>query len=242
MTGEQRHPNALLGLLSSDEQLKSELERLARWHGAATVKAAAAKLSAGKRGRKEEMDFRHLGHVFAQDARDWLDGLDPFKIRTNYSIAKEFTKRHPGHSPAATHRRIMDKLAKRRRWYCALTAMEQAKDERPIGDLLRAMEAMLEVSPSWANIIDFDLRRIAENRTRYRERTGQDVPQHFSFKQLEEATSVSAATLLSGLQRQGGMFGNSLGGLLGSRRTGGNRPAGLGAALLDHHDSEEKPT
>ena len=238
MTGFVREPNALLGYMPTDAQLQSELERLARFYGASKVKAAAAKLRRERRGRKEEADFIHLAHVFSQDAKDWLDGLDPFTMRRNYAIAKEFSQKHPGHSAAATHRRLMGKLAKRRRHYCFIAAVQQAKSGRPIPDLLRAMTALLQSEPIWATRIDYDLRRIEENSRRYKELTGQDVPQDFTFDKLEEATKVSAETLLSGLKHPNRMFGSGLGGLFG--RQTGKGPAGLlGAGIVQSMTSEE---
>lgn len=138
----KRQPNALAAYAFPQTTVDEELRNLINRFGADVVRETSVRLTKKKRGRKQERDWQVIGPKFIrQDATDWLDGRDPFELRSNYSIAVEFAKENPGHNPQATHRRIMGKLAKKRRMFFMLSAIEICRHERPYLDYFRAFAA-----------------------------------------------------------------------------------------------------
>lgn len=96
--------------------LDDEIRRLIGMHGRAAVKASIRHLTGARRGRPEiTADTALFADLIKTDAVDWLAGRDPFKIRTNTFIAREFAKKEPGHSAESTVRRIHRKLSKERK-------------------------------------------------------------------------------------------------------------------------------
>ena len=117
-------PNALLGNAFQPPTLDQELRSLISRFGSDAVRDGAKRLTKKRKGRKQERDWAELSDTILQDSQDYLDGKNPFKERSNYSIAVEFAKRNPGHNSVATQRRIMRKLSERRHIYFLLRAWE----------------------------------------------------------------------------------------------------------------------
>lgn len=141
-------PNALLGAEFNaflNRSLDDEIRSLMWRHGADEVRAATRRVTAKKRGRKPEHDWLQLHTYIEQDAADWLDGKDPIAARTNYAIARAISETHPGHSAPSTHRRLMRKLSKSRLPFILYEAMRLAEQTRPYADLLRVLNALIEL-------------------------------------------------------------------------------------------------
>src|SRR5690606_7347624 len=105
-----------------------ELRFLVLIHGAEEVRAAIKRLTAKKRGRKPERDWPLLLPYIVLDATEWLDGFDPLKGRSNYSIAKEISEAQRGHHVTSTHRRLMKKLSEDR-WVMMLDVAEKLAEK-----------------------------------------------------------------------------------------------------------------
>ncbi|KQM62671.1 hypothetical protein ASE75_13655 [Sphingomonas sp. Leaf17] len=124
--------------------------------------------------------------MFKQDALDWLDGKQFDKIRSNYAIAVAFAAAHPGHNAAATQRRIMDKLAKKRASFLPYSAFEVISHERPFAEYFSAIERISSVSTARFSAIlanDADLCR--GKLQRYREKIGEPAT-NLTIHQIEE--------------------------------------------------------
>jgi hypothetical protein len=182
-----------------------DIRRAITRYGKDAVKEAVKRQTTSKRGRKPEKDWPELREQIDADARDWLQGGDPFATRSNYSMAKDFADRNPGHSYPATMQRIERKLAKSRAWVTFATAMNLSRDDYPHAAHIRALEALsqTDVHPVWADLLENAKSELAD----YEARNGEPPPAHLSMKDIKDA---SLNALNSPLKP------NSLGGLLGA--------------------------
>lgn len=233
MTGETPQPNALLKFWDSDSALQLELQKLAARFGRERLVKAAAKMGKGRRGRKALNDMPMLAADIAMDAMDWLDGKDPLEARSNYAIAKRFAQSNPGQSVPATHRRMMSKLAEHRKTLMLVRATEIARQDRPIVDLVRALDALFAHDKRYERYVTGELETIAGQLARYREQHGAPFPIDRDARELEMAVNESANALLTGLSTYRGMFG--------SKVTSGGK-ATLGATVFQAQGDEEKRT
>lgn len=176
----------LNSLGSLARSLDEELNWLIKQHGSDTVREAAKRLTKKKAGRKQEVDLKHLKEWFDQDADDWLDGLDPFALRSNYAMAKHVSLLAKPHYRASTHRRVMRKLAARRASILMVVAWERAEKYRPHADYFRTCEALIAANPK----IQVSVLWLADNFRgkveRYKERFGEIDPA-LTVTQIEEA-------------------------------------------------------
>jgi hypothetical protein len=133
-------------LLASSERLDAEVRRMIARYGADAVKESVKRLAKGKIGRKPEKDWPELSKDMHEDARSWLDGGDPFTERSSYSIAQGFAGRFPGHSRAATQRRILKKLSGERVFRALTLALHIAEREYPHAAYLRTLGELIRTS------------------------------------------------------------------------------------------------
>ena len=209
--------NSLADLLNA-HTLDDEMRHLVTRHGAAAVKKAAIRLTKKRKGRPAEKDWQELKDVLQQDAMDWLDGRDPFKERSNYSVAKDFTYKNPGHNHASTQRRIMKKLSAKRHIMFLLHAYMISEESRPFGDYFRTVDAIALVDARWGQSINNATDRNRGLLQRYRERFGE--PDSFlsiaeidqRMKEADKQALASATKFphtLSGMFGVGRLFGDS---------------------------------
>jgi hypothetical protein len=187
----------------------ADIQRLIRQHGAEKVHEAIRRRTARKLGRPPTGDWSELGDTLRQDAREWLEGGDPFGSRSNYSIAQEFTKRHRGQSDEATFRRIMGKLSKRRRYYALVEAVWLSQDHYPHAANLRAVRELAGgevLRDVWQDFL-----RIHDNAlTEYEKKFG-EPPADMTMKEVLTAAAERTAPKISPRQH------NVLQGLSGVR-------------------------
>jgi hypothetical protein len=187
--------------------LEQEVRRLIAAHGAEAVREELRLATKRPRGRVPEKDWPLLAADLKQDARDWLEGRDPF-ARSNYSIATRIAKEHPGHSAQATYRRILRKLAAKRKSFLLYTALALSEREYPFGAYLRTLEALAaeDEFDLWQRVLELD-RQIL---TRYREIYG-EPDSAMTWKELESKPRYHPNNALAGLlnvsgNARGGMF------------------------------------
>lgn len=185
--------NALSGLPGAPPKydlvgptVDDDLRRLIGRYGAQTVKEAATRLTKAKRGRKALRDWAELMPMINADARDWLDGSDPFAARSPYVMAKSYADENPGHDHASTMQRIARKLRQKRygrHWYVFVRAMEISSDAYPYASHLRALAELgkLDTHPVWQSIAD----RLQGNVADYRAKWGEPADE-LTVKQIEE--------------------------------------------------------
>ena len=184
--------------------LEQQLRILVGRFGADAVKGALKAATKKPRGRVPEKDWALMRDDFMQDARDWLEGRDP-STRSNYSIAQRISREHPGHSTAATLRRIQRKLAAKRHLYMLYSAMPLAEKEYPFSAHFRTLEALVDGKDGevWSKILEMH----RETLERYRELHGEPEPT-MTWVQIEDAPRYPANSLgklaSAGI---GGMFG-----------------------------------
>ena len=196
--------NALAGLgafsnyLNWQATLDEELDRLVQVHGADAVRAATKKATAKRKGRKPEQDWLALKDWIELDAQDWLDGHDPFTLRTNYFLAKQVAQTVPGHNAPATHRRVMAKLARRRKWLVLARAWRHAAKSRPPLDYFRTVAALIELDLKFADSLQMISDRHRGQIVRYKERFGELDPT-LTLEQIEEALKAPEPSKLGSL-------------------------------------------
>lgn len=189
---------------------EDDIQRAITRYGADAVKAAVRSLTRPKRGRKPERDWPELREVIETDARDWLAGGDPFSDRTNYSIARDFADKSPGHSAVSTHKRIERKLAKKpydRRWFVLVAAENLSRDGVPHAQHIRALEALAQLSHDaggevWQTSLKWARLAISD----YEAKIGTPPPAELSMKAVKDAARNALLSLTKPTSR-GGMFG-----------------------------------
>lgn len=206
--------NALIGLSPDGPKfdlvgptVDDDIRRIIARYGTEAVKQAVKRVTKPKRGRKPEKDWPELREVIESDAREWLAGGDPFSSRSNYSIAKDFADKNPGHSHPATMKRIERKLVQKRVWMTLVTAENFSREGYPYAVHIRALEALSEAGshPVWASIRDRAKSDVAD----YEAKKGEVPPAHMSMKEVEDAARNALLTLnaLSQPKKSGGLFG-----------------------------------
>lgn len=206
--------NALLKL-GLDAQAKFDLvgptvdddvRRIISRYGREAVVDAIKRATKAKRGRKAEADWPEIDKILKMDARSLLEGGNPFAERTNYSIAKAYSEKNPGHSHAATHRRILKKLAEKRVLFTLINAYMIGKEEYSYLAYLSVLKRLAEEMPDghW------------EKRLKHsEEQVGDYIVKHghpadsLTMKDIEEgAQSPVVSALLAGNPAPlGGLFG-----------------------------------
>ncbi len=213
---EQNALLSLLGTLTPSYSLDSDLRALITRHGKEAVRDAVKRLTKGTKGRKQERDWPIIGpEITHKDAFDWIEGRDPLKLRSNYSIARNFARRFPGHSAQSTHRRIMRKLKKQRVWLYEIFAWEMAGSDLPFSQYFDVVSRITQKDERWGNIFntDFDLK--VGMLTRYRDQIGEPEPS-MTFAQIDKALKDNDAKKLSlgAMANRAGLFGRKSGSLL----------------------------
>lgn len=141
--------------MSNSDDLAHEISRLISRFGAAVVRDETKRLCGGKAGNKTKADFPYLMEEFGRDARDWLAGRDPMKIRTNYSIAKGFSERCSGSSKVSVRKRIERKLRHERKRAMLVGAFWIAERELPFGRFFEVAELAAQLGPNVRTFASF---------------------------------------------------------------------------------------
>ena len=201
-------PNGFFKLGSLALNLDGEIEKLVRRHGPDAVREATKRLTKKKAGRKQAVDLALLKDWFDQDADDLLDGLNPFLRRRNYAMAKFVADQEKPHNRAAAHRRMMRKLALRRKAIAYISAWERAEKIRPFGDYFRACAALEAFDPKWHDLVQWSADNLRSKIERYASRHGEIDPA-LTVPQIDEALAMPDPPAI----------GRGLAGLLSSYRT-----------------------
>lgn len=201
------------GWVPNPTTVTDEVRILILRYGADAVKRAVKEATKAKRGPKKKPDWKELRDVIETDARDWLAGRDPFKLRTNYAIAKAFAERHPGHSPISTFERIERKLKTGpydRRWFVFTTAEIMTRDSYPHADHLRALEALAKLpKESGSAMWKRSLERAQAEVARFEAREEHPPDASMTMEEIEEANAQAPLNaLMPPSANLWGLFGN----------------------------------
>lgn len=170
---------------ANGQPLDELIADLVNWYGPDAVRDAVARIAKKTRGRKMETDWDEISFTLEQDAHDWLSGKDPFKIRTNYSIAKAAADANPGHSYPSTLRRLMGELAKRREHLVYLCAWSISQQHFPFDSFFRTINALNESDPSRGGYFKKSVQEKLGALAAYREQFG-EPDQQMTFQMIEE--------------------------------------------------------
>lgn len=198
--------NALLNVIPQPT-LEQEVRRLIAVHGAEAVKAEITAATKPRRGRKPEKDWLLLRPYIEADARDWLEGRDPFVLRSQKSIAREVAAKHKGQSFDSTMRRIERKLAEKRERMMLYTAEAMSRREYPYPAHFKVLEELAksgEMDGLWQRWLEQDRAIVA----RYREVYGEPDPA-MTWEELEAKPRYlnALAAMSPKAGPLGGMFG-----------------------------------
>lgn len=177
--------------------LEDEVARLVAIYGKDAVKAAVKATTKPPRGRQPlPHKWKRLSEWLKEDAQDWLEGRDPFAMRTNRSIALQYSEKYPGDNVASgsTMRLIQGLLAKKRQWLLLLRALHSTKDEYPYTVHLKVLNELATIDPEWTGIRDTHQRILAQ----YREVHGDPEPS-MAWSAIEAAPRYHPMKALAGL-------------------------------------------
>ncbi len=130
--------------------LEKGVRELVARYGRERVREAILRQTKAKRGPRPRKDWHILWPIIADDARQLLDGRDPFSARTNYAIASEYAAKETGHSHTATVERIERKLRKYRKPLALADAASIGSEISPHHAYLRMLERWRETVPELA--------------------------------------------------------------------------------------------
>ena len=182
-------PTGFFKLGSLALNLDDQIEKLVRRHGPDAVREATKRLTKKKAGRKQVVDLALLKDWLDQDADDLLDGLNPFERRRNYAMAKFVADQEKPHNRAAAQRRMMRKLALRRKVLAHIHAWQRAEKIRPFGDFFRACDALAAFDPKWHDIAQWSADNLRSKIDRYILRHGEIDPA-LTVPQIDEALAM----------------------------------------------------
>jgi hypothetical protein len=163
------------------------IRRAINQYGAEAVKEAVKQQTTAKRGRPAENDGSLFLSLMELDAREWLDGADPKKNRSNYSIATAFSDKQSGHSRYSTSRRLQAKLKRHRVLRYLFEAVDISREGYSYKKHLRALEALADVFRVPSNHGELARTIIAEFESRF----GQCPPDNMSLVEIQKAVLVA---------------------------------------------------
>lgn len=164
-----------------------DIRRAIGRYGAKAVREATQRLAKPKRGRKTIDDWPELNQVFQLDARIWLEGGDPFDVKSNYAIAKEYAQKNLGQSAEATHERIERKLATEphnRRWYILVFAWHMSHKDWPYSCHLRALEELAPLDPNFRDLLAYAVKDVQN----YTDKVGHSPPPDITMDSIRDIT------------------------------------------------------
>lgn len=128
-----------------------DVRRLLSRYGEDELKEAIMRQTKKASGRKPDNDKLALQTVIDDEATCWLAGEDPFKGRSNYEIAKDYSIKIKGNSPESTYRRLLRKLKKNRCTWMLERAFSLSREGYPHQLHISALEELSELSanPIW---------------------------------------------------------------------------------------------
>jgi hypothetical protein len=186
--------SALPGLSSQEPSLEDLIRLAIERYGSDAVRTTVKALTKSRPGRPKLHDWLELRQVVEADARDWLEGRDPFSLRSNYSIAKEYAEKHPGWNAISTYKRIERKLGERpygRAWFMLVRAMLGSRDKWPYAIHLKALQELLAIDP---NPNFQTLLRVAQsNISAYETKSGQAPPPALTMREIREGARNALA-------------------------------------------------
>lgn len=209
-------PNALTGFAPPKWDLvgptvDDDIRRAVQRYGAEEVKRAIKEATKKKRGRKREPDWSELRHIIEADARDWLEGKDPFAERSNYAIAKEFSERNKGQSAISTYKRIERKLSRgahNRVWFTLVSAENQSRDKYSYLQHIRALVALVDLPGEADGIFSIWLQTAMKTLLDYEAREGSAPPESMTFAEVEAAVKSASQNALAAFAKPRGLFGS----------------------------------
>ena len=187
-------PSSLTGLSPQESTLEGLIRLAIDHYGSDAVRATAKALTRSRPGRPKLHDWLELRHVTEADARDWLEGRDPFSFRSNYSIAKEYAEKHPGWNAISTYKRIERKLGQKpydRVWFMLVRAMLGSRDKWPFAIHLKALQelAVIDPNPNFQTLL-----RVAQsNISAYESKSGQAPPPELTMREIRESARNALA-------------------------------------------------
>lgn len=166
-----------------DQTVNDVVIQLVEWFGPEAVRQAVKRHAKFQSGRRSQIDIESLVHLAEVDALEWLDGYDPFKLRSNYSVAKLMASKNPGQSFESTKRRIMKELAEKRKTLAFDLAIAFSLEEYPYTKLLQIEETVSQLNarshPSTLGFIGAQRAKL----DRYRELFGDPAP-YMTWEQI----------------------------------------------------------
>jgi hypothetical protein len=184
------------GHSAAPEPLDRTIRRLIAVFGADAVKAEIAKLTKPRRGAPPKKDGLLLRPFLEPDAKDWLEGRNPFELRTNNANAKAADGANPAShtQPLTQWRRLMRWQGRWRMQQMLWGALDLAWDQYPYAAHFRVLEALAEEGARreakgelpkeahgvWQLTLQLDRKSLA----RYRELYG-EPPSAMTWREIE---------------------------------------------------------
>lgn len=193
MSGSAQPPNALM----PPPSLEQEIRRLIAIHGADAVKREIAAATKARRGAPPKKDGLLLRPYLEADANDWLEGRNPFEMRTNNANAckADAANPDPHTQPNSQWRRLMRWQERWRERIMLYSALKLAEDSYPYPAYFRVLEELAkspEMDGLWPRALELDREILA----RYREVYG-EPPSDITWVELKaKPRSISLASLL----------------------------------------------
>lgn len=135
-----------------------ELRKAIKEHGVLSVQMVVKEIGKIRRGRKPAPDWDLLAPFLERDIEEWLQGGNPFKDHSNYSISQAFAAKHVGHSPSGTAKRILGKLKNKdsRKVRVLLHAWHRSLRAYPYNVHLKSLEELSLIQPDgpWELLLD----------------------------------------------------------------------------------------
>ena len=155
-----------------------DVRRIIARYGADAVKEAVRTQTKPKRGRKPERDWPLLWPYIERDAREFLEGGDPFKRWSNYAIAKDYADMHPGQSHPAIMKRITGRLKAKRKLFMLIEAERISRTDYPFAVNLRAVTELTRADrhPVWASMFARAKKHIDDYTAKYGSPPDDDFP------------------------------------------------------------------
>ena len=150
---------------------------IGRW-GAEAVKDSVKAQTKPKRGRKPEKDWPLLWPYIERDAREWLEGGDPYERWSDWAIANEYAKEHPGQSTSSTVKRIVGRLKAKRQIFILIEAERISRADYPFACNLRALTELTraERHPVWASMYARATKYLEDYKAKYGTAPEEDFP------------------------------------------------------------------